>query len=231
MKLHSSLLATTISTALALALLASCGNGGGPEEHTFEIQIEDGQPAGGAAAYRVKQDDAVTLVVTSDQHASLHLHGYDLTGVAMAGAPATLELTANATGSFPLTVHVGGERGHGEVFGSPVMQPGDTFAFTVPEGLAGEDILFHSHFHAEVTGTITVVDDASTPDAVEIDVRDLAAHPHHVMVKPGTEITWRNSDSVSHGIVSGRHPDDQGEGGHSHETEEIELGRLEVHPR
>ena len=98
--------------------------------HTFEIQIEDGQPAGGAAAYRVKQDDAVTLVVTSDQHASLHLHGYDLTGVAMAGAPATLELTANATGSFPLTVHVGGERGHGEVFGSPVMQPGDTFAFT-----------------------------------------------------------------------------------------------------
>ena len=229
MKPHRSLLATCLSTALALVLLASCSDGGEPEQHTFDIQIEDGQPAAGAATYSVKQNDAVTLVVTSDQHASLHLHGYDITGVAMAGAPATLELTASATGSFPLTVHVGGERGHGEVFGSPVMQPGDTFTFTAPEGLSGEDILFHSHFHSEVTGTITVVDDASAPEAVEIDVRDLAAHPHHVMVKPGAEITWRNSDSVSHGIVSGRHPDDQGEGGHSHE--EVEMGRLEVHPR
>ena len=86
------------------------------------------------------------------------------------------------------------------------MQPGDTFAFTVPEGLAGEDILYHSHFHAEVTGIITVSDDAALPGAVEIDVRDLAAHPSRVTVKPGTAITWRNSDSVSHGIVSGAAP-------------------------
>ena len=72
-------------------------------------------------------------------------------------------------------------------------------------------------------------DDASLPDAVEIDVRDLAAHPSRVTVKPGAAITWRNSDSVSHGIVSGRHPDVGAEGEHEHE--EVELGRLEVHPR
>ena len=111
-------MATWVSTALALVLLASCGGGGEPEQHRFDITLEDGQPATGAATYGVKQNDAVTLVVTSDQHASLHLHGYDVTGVAMPGEPATLELTASATGSFPLTVHVGGERGHGEVFGS-----------------------------------------------------------------------------------------------------------------
>ena len=229
MKIRRPVLAAWVSTIVAVLLLASCGDGGEPGQHTFDITLEGGQPAGGAETYRVKQDDAVTLVVTSDEHASLHLHGYDVTGVAMPGAPATLELAATATGSFPLTVHVGGERGHGEVFGSPVMQPGDTFTFTVPEGLAGEEILFHSHFHAEVSGTIMVMHDASLPDAVEIDVRELAAQPNHVMAKPGTEITWRNSDSVSHGIVSGRHPDVEGEGGHSHE--EVELGRLEVHPR
>ncbi len=228
MKIRRAVLAACLSTIVAVVLLASCGDGGEPEQHTFDITLEGGEPAGGAATYSVKQDDAVTLVVTSDQHASLHLHGYDVTGVAMPGTPATLELTATATGSFPITVHVGGGRGHGEVFGSPVMQPGDTFTFTVPEGLAGEEILFHSHFHAEVSGTIMVMHDASAPEAVEIDVRDLAAHPNHVMAKAGTEITWRNSDSVSHGIVSGRHPD-VGTEGQSHE--EVELGRLEVHPR
>ena len=229
MKTRRPLLATCALSVVVVVLLAACGDGGEPEQQTFDITLEGGEAAGGATTYSVKQDDTVTLVVTSDQHASLHLHGYDVTGVAMPGTPATLELTATATGSFPLTVHVGGERGHGEVFGSPVMQPGDTFTFTVPGGLEGEDILYHSHFHAEVTGTITVVDDASAPEAVEIDVRDLAAHPHHVTVKAGTAITWRNSDSVSHGIVSGRHPDVEGEGGHSHE--EVELGRLEVYPR
>ena len=218
-----------LSAVLALALLASCGGDGGePEQHTFDITLEGGLPVAGAATYSVKQNDTVTMVVTSDEHASLHLHGYDVEGMAMPGQPATLELTATATGSFPLTVHVRG-RGHGEVFGSPVMQPGDTFTFTVPEGLAGEDILFHSHFHAEVNGIITVSDAASLPEVVEIDVRDLTAHPQHVTVKPGTEITWRNSDTVSHGIVSGHHPEVGAEGESEHG--EVELGRLEVHPR
>ena len=228
MKHYRLLPALALSTALALALLASCGGGGEPEQHTFDITLEGGQPVAGAATYTVKQNDMVTMVVTSDEHVSLHLHGYNVVGVAAPGQPATLALTASATGSFPLTVHVGG-RGHGEVFGSPVMQPGDTFTFTVPEGLAGQDILFHSHFHGEVNGVITVADDASLPESVEIDVRDLAAHPSRVTVRAGTEITWRNSDSVSHGIVSGPHAEVGSEGESEHG--EVELGRLEVHPR
>ena len=47
MKSHR-LLAIALSAALALALPASCGDGGEPEEHTFDITLEDGTGGGGA---------------------------------------------------------------------------------------------------------------------------------------------------------------------------------------
>ena len=49
----------------------------------------------------MKQDDAVTMVVTSDEHASLHLHGYDVVAVAMPGQPATLEADGERDGELP----------------------------------------------------------------------------------------------------------------------------------
>jgi hypothetical protein len=55
----------------------------------------------------VKQDDSVTIMVTADEPVAFHLHGYDIERTAEPGAPATLEFTADATGSFPFTIHVG----------------------------------------------------------------------------------------------------------------------------
>jgi hypothetical protein len=87
---------------------AACG-GGKPKEHSFELEIRDGSLVQGEQVLQVKQDDMVTMVVTADEPVSFHLHGYDIEKGAKPGEPATLKFTADATGSFPFTMHVGAE--------------------------------------------------------------------------------------------------------------------------
>ena len=53
-----------------------------------------------------KKDDTVTIVVTSDEPISFHLHGYDIEKEVRPNEPETLAFTANYTGSFPFTIHV-----------------------------------------------------------------------------------------------------------------------------
>lgn len=99
--------APTLATAAILAV-AACG-GGGPEERTFELEIDAGSLVQGESMLEVKQDDSVAITVTTDEPVSFHLHGYDIEHTAEPGAPATLEFTADATGSFPFTIHLGAE--------------------------------------------------------------------------------------------------------------------------
>ena len=96
------LIALTASVALALA---ACVGGGEPQEHTFNINLEGGALAGSDSTWRVNQDDRVTLIVRSDRPVSFHLHGYDFEEEVEPGNPATFIFTANATGSFPITIH------------------------------------------------------------------------------------------------------------------------------
>ena len=89
-----------VFVALFLPLmLAACG-GGGPREHSFNIQLRDGKPAGGTTTFRVKQGDTVTFNITSNSAGEVHLHGYDLEAEMEPGKPVVISFTANATGRF-----------------------------------------------------------------------------------------------------------------------------------
>ena len=104
----------TISTNWLLFLVlisslavAACGGGGEPEEVTVDLRIADRALVGFDSALEVKQDDLVTFNVTSDEVASFHLHGYDHELELVPQVTGSLRFTADATGSFPITIHVG----------------------------------------------------------------------------------------------------------------------------
>ena len=94
-----------ISTLLLITLLAACGSSE-PEDRIFNLEIHDGTLVQGNPPLVVNQNDEVTIVVSSDQPVSFHLHGYDIEQEAEPGGPATLAFIANATGSFPFTIHI-----------------------------------------------------------------------------------------------------------------------------
>ncbi len=101
---HAGLVTLWLVLVLTLSLLAACGVDT-PEAHTFELEIRERSLAPQTLLLQVKQDDRVTIVVNADEHLVFHLHGYDIEREAEPGAPATLEFTAHATGSFPFTIH------------------------------------------------------------------------------------------------------------------------------
>lgn len=54
---------------------------------------------------RVTQGDAVEIVLTADEAAELHLHGYDLKLSLAPNVPGTIRFTASIAGRFPLEAH------------------------------------------------------------------------------------------------------------------------------
>jgi nitrogen fixation protein FixH len=97
-----------------LALVTACG-GGGPQERSFTIQIENGEPAGGTQTFRVKQGDTVSFNVSSDIEGEVHLHGYDLRKKMSPGETTSMVFTANATGRFLIEIEeMGAEGEHAE---------------------------------------------------------------------------------------------------------------------
>ena len=109
--------ALSVAVALAFALaMAACGGGDEPQERTISIELEGGELAGDASTWQVNQNDEVTLVVSTDEPVSFHLHGYDFEADIEPGDPATFVFTANATGSFPVTIHTApaDADGHGD---------------------------------------------------------------------------------------------------------------------
>ncbi len=98
-------------------MVAACGSSGEPEEVTFDLRIADRAIAGFESGLEVKQDDIVTFNITSDEPTSFHLHGYDHELELAPDVTESFAFTANAAGSFPITVHVGtgsGGEGHHE---------------------------------------------------------------------------------------------------------------------
>ncbi len=92
-----------LAAALAVALIA-CDRVEA-QDRTFNLEIADSKLVAGNPPLQVNEDDYVEIAVSSDRPVSFHLHGYDIEVKAGPGQPATLAFTANATGSFPFTIH------------------------------------------------------------------------------------------------------------------------------
>ena len=101
-----------LAAALAVALIA-CDRVEA-QDRTFNLEIEDSKLVAGNPPLQVNEDDYVEITVASDEPVSFHLHGYDIEVKAGPGQPATLAFTANATGSFPFTIHEEGAEEDGD---------------------------------------------------------------------------------------------------------------------
>jgi hypothetical protein len=71
----------------------------------FAITIKQRKVEAAANVIRVSQGDAVEIVLTSDEAAEVHLHGYDLLHSLTPNVSATMRFTAKIAGRFPLEAH------------------------------------------------------------------------------------------------------------------------------
>ena len=254
----SRILATAAAVVLAAALAtAACGGGGEPQEHTFNIELEGGKLAGDVSTWQVNADDRVTLIVRSDEPVNFHLHGYDFEDDVEPGNPATFIFTANATGSFPITIHTAPsmaaedhDAGHAEAIEGPegmsvsveatpdsvsgvnVRISTTNFTFA-PEQVGGAHVQGNGHAHLYVDGV--KVGRPYGPDyhvaSVEPGERTVRVTLNantHSEYAIGGQVVEATTTVVVPGMASM-------DGGHSHgdeagETVELELGRFEVRP-
>ena len=71
----------------------------------FDLAIRARKIYGGSNVVRVTQGEKLRLRWTSDEAATLHLHGYDIETAVRPGATASMTFTAYATGRFPVEAH------------------------------------------------------------------------------------------------------------------------------
>ncbi len=228
--LFPSRLAAAVLPALLLLAAAACG-GGGPEELEIPVQLDQGKLS--PETIRVKRGDMVTLKIEAEETGGLHLHGYDIEKDVAAGEVVDFFFVADATGRFQITFHAGGG-GHGDIFASEELQPGDAFTYQVADHLEGSIIPYHSHQRPAVAGSITVSSDAPPAERVEVEIREMEALPAEIEVRPGTAITWTNNSSVDQRMVSGHHADfvqALADSGNTGAGGELDIGFLEVRPR
>lgn len=235
--LRSSFFALVLTPLILLA--AACG-ASAPEQLEIPVTLEGGRL--NRETIQVGQGDMVTLKIEADEPGEFHLHGYDLEQEVEAGEVTDLYFVADATGRFRITFHSAESshgshaNEHGSVFLSEALEPGDTFTFQVTEDLEGQTIPYHSHLHPEVSGSIQVSQDAPAADTVEVEIKDMAARPADISVRPGTTIVWTNNDTVTQTVYSDQHDSMAGGGEHteehseSEEGEEMDIGFLEVRP-
>ncbi len=215
---------------LLLLAAAACGSGG-PEELEIPVTLEQGRLS--PETIRVKQGDMVTLKIEADVSGELHLHGYDIEKEIEGGEVVDFYFPADTTGRFQLTFHAG-DSAHGGIFKSEPLEPGDAFTYEVADHLVGSIVAYHSHQRPAAAGSITVFQDATSAERVEIEITDAAAAPADIVVRPGTAIVWTNRGSVVHTVVSGRHADafvGLEEPDSPAMEEEPQAGYLEVLPR
>jgi hypothetical protein len=71
----------------------------------FAVSIEKRKVVSGPDVVRVIQGDSVQIVLSADEPAEVHLHGYDLLLSLQPNVPGKLEFNAKIAGRFPLEVH------------------------------------------------------------------------------------------------------------------------------
>jgi len=77
----------------------------GTPPRQFAIAIKQRKVEAAENVIRVSQGDMVEIVLTGDEAAELHLHGYDLKLDLEPNVPGTIRFTAKIAGRFPLEAH------------------------------------------------------------------------------------------------------------------------------
>lgn len=115
-------LAAVVSVAISLVLLAGLylvlressqeRRSHAPVAHTFRIDISADADTltaraaqSGVPVFKANQGDTVTLLATSTQPGSLHLHVYDRSVPLVPGSEVTLTFEATTAGAFPIHWH------------------------------------------------------------------------------------------------------------------------------
>ena len=94
-----------------------------PEPEATRIQIRGGQVVGGPADITVTKGDRVRIVVSSDAHDDIHLHGYDIEKPVEKGKPARFDFTADIEGIFEMESHVAEDAGKDPLVGKLTVEP------------------------------------------------------------------------------------------------------------
>jgi len=93
------------------------------EPQAARIQIRGGHVVGGPADIQVKKGDRVQIVVSSDAHDDIHLHGYDIEKPVEPGKPARFNFTVDIEGIFELESHVAEDAGRDPLVGKLTVEP------------------------------------------------------------------------------------------------------------
>ena len=233
-----------MAAAVSAMALAACSTSE-PEDRLFDLSIEHGALTLDPPVMKVDQGDTVTLSVASDEHGSVHLHGYDEEFEVGPDGETTVVFEADATGSFKLTLHGADhmdEKDHGAIFKSGLLAKGESFRFEFSEDQEGMVIPFHNHMNHEVKGSITVDGDDASKAIVSIKMGVDSFEPSVVSVGLDTTVVWTNVDDTKAMVISGMmaasgegmeemEDDHDEEDNDKEEGDEIQLGSLEVHPR
>lgn len=241
---------------IASLLVVACAGSDESDEVTLDLRIEHRALVGSESALEVKQDDVVTVNVTSDEPTSFHLHGYDHELEIQPHTTESFSFTADATGSFPITIHVGGDSLGADHHEKTIEAPDDLSVAleAEPNPVSGVNLTItttgfsfepdkvdqphvagegHAHVYVDDVKIGRVYD--SNYHLTEIDPGErsirisLNANSHEQYAKGGHPVEATTTIVVPGEVEDeSDHPDT--DESHS-EPEEIDLGRLEVLPR
>ena len=97
--------------AIAIGMLAGPAAPQEPPARSIVLQIVEREvrgsdvDAGGPAVLRVDQGDEIEIRWSSDEPATVHLHGYDIETAVTVEGEAVMRFVAQATGRFPVETH------------------------------------------------------------------------------------------------------------------------------
>jgi heme/copper-type cytochrome/quinol oxidase subunit 2 len=112
---------SSLRPALLALLLVGAAHPADAAEVTFTLRIQNGRVPENMRLIRVKQNDVVKLVWSSDKAMSLHLHGYDIEKAVAPGAVTEMTFTARATGRFTVAPHLAAQPGGGHAHGDALV--------------------------------------------------------------------------------------------------------------
>lgn len=237
---------------LALTCLLAACNSREPEDRTFNLEVQDGILVRGNPPLQVNQGDSITIVVGTNEHILFHLHGYDIEQEAGPGKPARLVFLANATGSYPFTIHVSGSGGTHEhadhASGCQGILPANAPTpeivlstamehdageikvsvelqnFSLSSDTSGKEVA-KGHWHLFIDGNLVGM--YATPETT-ITVEKAGDHQFMATLADNAHCEYGVSTNVTVHVEEGAHGEEAAH--HKDDGKEIELGRLDVRP-